>query len=130
VRPSSRTLQIIRKEHRLDTNDMVFRSQTLNHDIDQAILALAVRLCTPAGAVFRLLLEAGLAQLKQGMPLPEKVEEASLVLRTVHIRVDSDFALEAISVRRGIERWELVARVLRLGLAALSPSMPVGQWSV
>jgi hypothetical protein len=107
----------------LNTEDMVFRSQTLNHDVDRAILALAVRLRTPAGAVFRLFLEAGLAQLRLGAPLPRQVEEPSLVLRTVHIRVESDLALEAISLRRRIERWELVARVLRLGMTTLDSSL-------
>lgn len=98
---------------------MVFRSQMLNHDVDRAILALAVRLRAPAGAIFRLFLETGLAQLKLGTPLPPQVEEASLVLRTVHIPVESDVAVEGISIRQGIERWELVARVVRLGMATL-----------
>lgn len=106
---------------------MVFCSQTLNHDVDRAVLALATRLGAPRGAVFRLLLEAGLAQLRRGVPLPPKVEEESLVLRTVYIRVESDLALQAISHHRHIERWELVARVLRLGFESLAFSVEVSQ---
>lgn len=109
----------------MDTGDMVFRSQTLNHDVDRAVLALAAHLKAPAGAVFRLFLEAGLMQLKLGVPLPPMLEEASLVLRTVSIRVESDIALEAIALHGRIERWELVARVLRLGFEALESSMNV-----
>ncbi len=103
----------------MNTRDMVFRSQTLNHDIDQAVLAFAARIRAPAGAVFRLFVETGLAQLKLGAPLPPKVEEASLVLRTVHIRVEADMTLEGMSIHHRIERWELVTRVLRLGCETL-----------
>jgi hypothetical protein len=118
-------LLLIDEEPRMDTGDMVFRSQTLNHDVDRAVLALAAHVGAPAGAVFRLFLETGLAQLRVGAPLPPKVEEASLVLRTVFIRVESDMALEAIALRRRIERWELVARVLRLSVEALASSINV-----
>lgn len=104
---------------------MVLRSQTLNHDIDRAVLALAGRIRAPAGAVFRLFLETGLEQLKLGVPLPPKVEEASLVLRTVYIRVESDMALEGMSIRRRVERWDLVNRVLRLGCETLEQSVDV-----
>lgn len=113
----------------MNTKDMVFRSLTLDHDVDQAILTLAARLGAPAGAVFRLFLEAGLAQLRLGVPLPLKVEEGSPVLRTVYIRVESDSDLEAIALHRRIERWELAARVLRLGLAALAHSTQLSQVS-
>ncbi len=98
----------------MNTEDMVFRSQTLDHDVDQSVVALAARIRAPAGAVFRLFLETGLDQLKLGMPLPPKVEEASLVLRMVYIRVEADMAVEGMSIHRRIERWELAARVLRL----------------
>ena len=107
----------------METKNMVFRSYTLNHDVDQAVLALAARLRAPAGAIYRLFLEAGLAQLKLGAPLPPMLDEASLVLRTVFIRDESDVALEAIALRRSLDRWELVARVLRLGMAALGDSV-------
>ena len=106
---------------------MVFCSQTLNHDVDRAVLALAARLGASAGAVFRLFLEAGLAQLKLGVPLPPKVEESALVLRTIYIRVECDLALQGIAHHRRIEGWELGARVLRLGFDSLAPLLDVSR---
>jgi hypothetical protein len=47
---------------------MVFRSLTLDRDVDRAILTLAAQLGAPAGAIFRLFLEAGLALLRLGAP--------------------------------------------------------------
>ncbi len=103
----------------MDTENMVYRSHVMNTDVDRAIRAEATRRSSPAGVIFRLYLETGLAQFELEVPLPEAVDEEACPLRAFHIYVHTDEHLRVLCYQRNFERSDLVARLLRLGMLTL-----------
>ena len=109
----------------MDTSELVFRSVYVDHDVDRTVIAHAKRLGVPSGAVFRMVLDAGLAQLSTQACLPAAKDEVS-VLRTVSIRYEVAEAVRMLEYRHSTDRGTLAQRLTRLGMRFLetTPWMP------
>ncbi len=106
----------------MNTDDMVFRSVFVDRDVDQAVLAQAKRLGASAGSVYRLFIEAGLARLSQGTPLPAVSSEPA-VLRTVHVHCTSDELLKSKAFQLRMAHDELSRRVCTLGWLTIDAAL-------
>lgn len=95
---------------------MVYRSHDIDRDVDAAVRALAERIGARPGAVFRLFLEPGEAQLRRGIALPPSSDVSTVVLRTARIRVDLHERLVGVAQRLKLDDSGLRLRVPRLGV--------------
>ena len=101
----------------MQSDDTVFRTVFVDREVDRALLAHTERLGASAGSVYRLFLESGLAQLKQGAQLPA-ADEGAAVLRTAHVGYAADVLLQGKAFRLRLAFDELSRRVTRLGMLA------------
>jgi len=106
----------------MSTDNMVFRTVLVDRGVDQAVLAHSRRLGASAGSVYRLFLEAGLARLNQGMPLPA-ISNDPTVLRTVHVLCASDELLQSKAVQLRMAHEQLSRRVCKLGWLTIDAAL-------
>jgi len=101
-----------------DSSGMVFRSVYVDPAVDDAVVAHADRLAASKGAIFRLVLDAGLAQLDAGAVLPA-AREVVPALRTVYLAIEVDELVRVLAYELRLPRDELTQRLGQLGAAAV-----------
>lgn len=100
----------------LNLDAMVYRSHDIDRDVDAAVRALAERIGARPGAVFRLFLEPGEAQLRRGIALPPSSDVSTVVLRTTCIRTGLHERLMRVVHRLKLDDSDLRLRVERLAM--------------
>jgi hypothetical protein len=98
---------------------MVWRSVIIEPEVDVAVRGFGVRHGIGSAAVFRLFLDAGIAQAIRGARLPAIKEEKMQALRTLYISIAVDDELCRQSYNRRISKRELTTRLVRLGMVAV-----------
>jgi hypothetical protein len=106
----------------VNTDHLIFSTVFLDRDVDIEIRAHARRLQAKPGSIYRLFLEAGLAQLTRGATLPAASTDA-LVLRTAFLTVASDERLTGLACRLRTDKSELTRRVTKQGMLAIQAAL-------
>jgi len=103
----------------MKTDGMVFKSHSIDRDVDKGLRALADHFQAARGAVIRMCIEGGIAQLDRGVALPPPSDDPVSALRTAYIPFDTDERLRVLAFRLRLDHHDLRQRVIRLGLLAL-----------
>jgi hypothetical protein len=105
---------------------LVFKSHALDRDVDRAARALADHFQATRGAVFRMCVESGLAQLDRGVALPPSSENPIAALWAANIHFNADERLRVLAFRLRLDHDDLRRRVIRLGLLTLQSATGFG----
>lgn len=103
----------------MNTDALVFKSHAVDRDVEKAMRVLAAHFQATRGAVFRMCVESGLAQLALGAELPPSSGDPVAALITAHIHFNAEERLRVLAFRRRMDHDDLRQRVLRLGLLTL-----------
>jgi len=101
------------------TDGLVFKNHSIDRDVDKGMRALADHFQAPRGAVFRMCVESGIAQLDAGAALPPPSDDPIAALRAAHIHFDAEERLRVLAFKLRMDHADLRQRVLRLGLLTL-----------
>jgi hypothetical protein len=101
------------------TDGLVFKNHSIDRDVDKGMRALADHFQAPRGAVFRMCVESGIAQLDAGVALPPPSGDPISALRAAHIHYDAEERLRVLAFKMRLDHADLRQRVIRLGLLTL-----------
>jgi len=103
----------------MKTDGLVFKSHSVDRDVDKGLRAFADHFQATRSAVFRMCVESGIAQFDRGAALPPASDDPVSVLRTAYIHYVAEERLRVLAFRLRLDHADLRQRVLRLGLLTL-----------